>query len=418
MAVSYVRHQERITVAQSTSGVMFSEDYWNRAAEIDAALQSEAAVLRATLPNGVTAWIITRYEEARGALSDPRLSKDINLLTSVLTEQLAATGRSILLSSMFSPHMLFSDPPAHGRLRELVQGQFNRDRVQALRPRIEQTTTRLLAGLSRTATVDLIAEFAFPLSVAIIGDLLGVAAHERAALSQWITATMRDDEFSVPASRELSAYLAGLVAQRRAEPGEDLLSELSTVVVDGDRLSDQEVVGTAVLIVVGHENMTNLVGNAARWLLEQPDRWRGVGMDPSGLPEVIEELLRFDSPGRLATHRCTIAPVVYGGVTIPAGEIVLVSVAAANRDPRCFAHPDQIDWHREASETRQHLALGHGIHHCLGAGMTRMEAEIGLAGLARSFPDARLAVPAGQLRRQHSAGMNGFQTLPVLLGPP
>jgi cytochrome P450 len=398
--------------------MMFSEDYWNRAAEIDAALQSEAAVLRVTLPNGVAAWIITRYEEARAALTDPQLSKDINLLTSVLTDQLAAAGRSTTLPSVFSPHMLFSDPPAHGRLRELVKGQFSPGRMRSLRPRIEQTTTRLLAGLSRTATVDLIAEFAFPLPVAIIGDLLGIAAHERAALRRWITAMMRDDEFSVPASRELSAYLAELVALRRAEPGEDLLSVLTAVVLDGDRLSDQEVVGTAVLIVVGHENMTNLLGNAARWLLEQPDTWRGVGVDPSGLPAVIEELLRFDPPGRLATHRCTIAPVVYGGVTIPAGEVVLVSVAAANRDPRCFAHPDQIDWHREASETSQHLALGHGIHHCLGAGMTRMEAEIGLAGLARSFPRARLAVPAEQLRRQNSVGMNGFPTLPVLLGPP
>jgi cytochrome P450 len=405
-------------VAQSISRVMFSEDYWDRAAEIDAALQSEAAVLRVTLPNGVAAWIITRYEEARAALTDPRLSKDLNLLTSVLTDQLAAAGRSTLLSSMFSPHMLFSDPPAHGRLRELVRGQFSRDRMQALRLRIEQATTRLLAGLSRTAIVDLIAEFAFPLSVAIIGDLLGIAAHERDALCQWITAMMRDDEFSVPASRELSAHLTALVALRRVEPGEDLLSMLSGVVLEGDRLSDQEVVGTAVLVVVGHENMINHLGNAARWLLEQPDTWRGVGADPSRLPAVIEELLRFDPPGRLATHRCTIAPVAYGGVTIPAGEIVLVSVAAANRDPRCFTHPDRIDWHREAGETRQHLALGHGIHHCLGAGMTRMEAEIGLAGLARSFPHARLAVPAQQLRRQHSVGMNGFPTLPVLLGPP
>ncbi len=315
-------------MAQPTTRVMFSEGYWNHAAEIDAALQSEAAVLRTTLPNGIAAWIITRYEEARAALTDPRLSKDINLLTSVLTDQLTAVGRSTTLSSMLSPHMLFSDPPAHSRLRELVQGQFSRDRVQALRPRIEQTTSQLLQGLSRTATVDLIAEFAFPLPVAIIGDLLGIPASERAALRQWIAAMMRDDEFSMPASRELSAYLAKLVAARRVEPGEDLLSALTAAIVEGDRLSDQEVVGTAVLLVVGHENMTNLLGNAARWLLQRPDTWHGVGVDPGGLPAVIEELLRFDSPGRLATHRCTIAPVVYGGVTIPAGEIVLVSVAA------------------------------------------------------------------------------------------
>jgi len=403
-------------VAQPTSRPVFADGYWDHAAEIDAALQADDAVVRVTLPNGVTAWIILRYEEARAALSDPRLSKDVNLLTSVLTDQLAAAGRPTVLSSMFSPHMLFSDPPGHSRLRELVASQFTHDRVGALRPRIEKITSRLLAGMSRTATVDLIAEFAFPLPVAIVGDLLGVPQPDRATLRQWIMAMLRDDELSVPASRDLSAYLAELITLRRAEPCEDLLSGLAAVALGGDRLSDEEVVGTAVLVVVGHVNLTNLLGNAARWLLEQPDTWRGVGVDPCVLSAVIEELLRFDSPGRLATHRCTIAPVVCDGVKIPAGEIVLVSVAAANRDPQRFAHPDRLDWYREATETSQHLALGHGLHHCLGAGMTRMEAEIGLAGLARSFPHARLAVSAEQLRRRHSVAMNGFSTLPVLLG--
>lgn len=407
-------------MTKPTSPPVFAGRYWNQAAEIDAALQAEGAVFRVKLPNQVAVWMVTRYEEARAALTDPRLSKESCLLESLLTEQLEVTGQTPDLSWMFSPHMLFRDGKAHDRLRGLVLSQFGHARVQALQPRMEQVTAGLLAGMpSGDAPVDLISKFAYPLPLSLIGDLLGIPEPDRPALRRWTTQMMQDrQEVTVPASREMAAYLRELIATRRRTPGDDLLSALVTAEVDGDRLSEREVMGSAFLMIVaGHETTTNLLGNAVRWLLEQPEVWRRLGSEPALLAGVIEEVLRFDSPVRLATHRCTIAPVLFGGVSIPAGEIVMISLAAANRDPRRFADPDRLVWDRASSDARGHLAFGHGLHHCLGAMMARAEVEIGLAQLSDRFPHARLAVPAEQLDRQESAIMNGFQALPVLLGP-
>ncbi|WP_394622484.1 cytochrome P450 (plasmid) [Lentzea sp. JNUCC 0626] len=398
-----------------TETPLFGDGYWDTSLEVADALRAEATAHRATLPNQIRVWVIGHYAHARAALADPRLSKDIGGLTAIIRGQLAETGQADALSNMFSPHMLFNDDPAHARLRGLLTAKFTRARVQALKPRVEQLTDTLLEVLPRDRPIDLIDRVAFPLPLTVICELLGIPTEERGPLRDWTAALMEDlPERTLPASRAMEQYFTELIAAKRTTPGDDLLSALIQVAGDEDRLAPGELMGTLFLLfVAGHETSTNMIGNSVRWLLQDPQRWRLLGQRPELVPGAVEELLRFDSPVRMATHRFTTEPVDVGGVLIPAGELVLVSLQSANRDSARFPGGDQLDLHRDASG---HLSFGHGIHYCLGAPLGRMEAELALGGLTRRFPGARLAVDEADLKRRHSAIMNGYVDLPLLLG--
>lgn len=398
-----------------TAPPLFSDEYWDKSLEVADALRAEASVHPATLPNQVRVWVIGRYDHARAALTDPRLSKDVAGLTAIIGNQLAASGQSNELSKMFSPHMMFTDDPEHARLRGLVAAKFTRRRVEALRPRVEQLVDDLLDPLPTGRPVDLIERVAFPLPLTVICELLGVPLREREPLRDWTAALMEDLPARVlPASTAMERYFTDLIAAKRADPGDDLLSALIQVADHEDRLTPAELMGTVFLLfVAGHETSTNLIGNSVRWLLQDPQRWKSLADHPEHVPGAVQELLRWDSPVRMATHRFTTEPVEYGGVLIPAGEIVLVSLQSANRDTARFPGGDTLDLRRDASG---HLAFGHGIHYCLGAQLGRMEAEITLAELTRRFPHARLAVDDSALRRRPSAIMNGYAALPAILG--
>lgn len=397
---------------------LFTEDYWTRSLEVTDALRAQAPVHRATLANQVRVWVIGRHEHARAALADPRLSKDAAGLNTIIRRQLADAGESTELSAMFSPHMLFSEGTSHTRLRRLVAAKFTATRIQRLRPRVEQVTAELLDALPMHHPADLVEHFAFPLPLTVICELLGVPDTERSSLREWTAALMDDLPARVlPASRAMTRYFTGLVAAKRAEPGEDLLSALVQVSADEDRLTDDELMGTLFLLfVAGHETATNAISNAVRWLLADPSRWTALGRDPELVPAAVEETLRYDGPVRHATHRYTTEPVEYGGVLIPAGEVVLVSLLSANRDPERFGpRAHEFDPGRDA---RGHLAFGHGVHYCLGASLGRMEAVVALTQITQRFPHASLAVAEHGLHRQRSAIMGGHLELPVLLTGP
>jgi cytochrome P450 len=361
-------------------------------------------------------WVIGRYDEARAALVDPRLSKDVGRLTAIVRDQLEAAGEDTELSGMFFPHMLFADPPNHTRLRKLLAREFTPRRVAALQPRIERLTTELLDALPADEPVDLVERFAFLLPVTVICELLGIPVEDREPFRGWTAALMHDrPEITLPASHATAAYFTELIAAKRAEPGEDLLSALTVAADDGDRLSEEELLGTAfLLLVAGHETTTNLLGNAVRWLLSDRYTWQRLGSEPGLVAGAVEEVLRFDSPVRMTTYRYTAEPVEIGGVTIPVGQIVLISLSSANRDFRRFDRADVLDLYRKAGG---HLTFGHGIHYCLGASLARLEAEIALGQLIRRFPDACLALPLEQLHHRPSVIMNGLHSLPVVLQP-
>ncbi|SDI32960.1 cytochrome P450 family protein [Nonomuraea jiangxiensis] len=354
-------------------------------------------------------WLVTGYAEARELLNDPRLAKD-----SARAVALFPPGTAGPYASSLAAHMLNSDPPDHTRLRKLVNKAFTARTVARLRPRIEQITDGLLDDMAGAGTVDLVESFAFPLPIAVICELLGVPAPDREEFRTWtapFVAAASGEEMR-RAHEWMVAYLTGLVAAKRTAPGEDLLSELVHISDEGDRLSRDEVVSMAfLLLVAGHETTVNLIANSVLALIGNPAQLAALRADPALLPDAVEEFLRFDGPINIATLRFTTEPVRVGGVEIPADEFVFISLLAANRDGGRYPDPDRLDLARPGGG---HLAFGHGIHYCVGAPLARLEAQIAIGRLLDRFPVLELDSPV--LRWRTSTLIRGLHTLPVRLG--
>ncbi len=394
----------------------YTQPYFDHVHDVMARLREDDPVRRTTMPNGLPVWVITRYEDAKAALTDERLRKDNDRLVEIMQAKLAEAGARTELTGLFTKHMLNSDPPDHTRLRTLLTRTFTARRVELLRPYVQRITTELLDGLAGAdGEVDLIAGFALPLPSIVISELLGVPESDRGLFQQWTSAMLESGgRKGLAASRELVKFLGALIAAKARTPGDDLLSALTQESVAGDRLSERELSATAVLLLVaGHETTANLIGNGARWLLSDPELAAALRERPEDMPLVVEELLRLDSPVMLATQRYTTQPLSIGDVTIPEGEVVMIALGSANRDGERFARPAELDLERGS---RGHVAFGHGIHYCLGAPLARLEGEIALREMNVRFADARLALPSTQLRRRQASIMNGYAALPVLLG--
>jgi vitamin D3 1,25-hydroxylase len=401
-----------VVTADLATGPVFTDDYWADPYPTLSRLREIAPVREVDLPEGGSTWLVTRYDDVRAAFTDPRLAKDPRAL--LPADQRPAeplipgpTGRMLLLN----------DPPVHTRLRKLVVQAFTVRRVAALRPRIEQIATSLLDALPPDEPVDLVATYAVPLPMAVICELLGVPPVDREAFAHWSN-TMIDEspqEAKEQASASLAAYLAELVEAKRAEPDDALLAGLVAASDEGDRLTDEEIVGMGmILLIAGHETTANLVANSVFALLRDPDlRARAIAARGS-LGPLVEEFLRWGSPVSNAPARFAAADVELGGVVIPAGATVMLSLAAANRDPARFDAPELYDTDRDTSG---HLAFGHGIHFCLGASLARLEGEVALGTLLDRYPDLRPAVALDDVAHRHSVLIHALASLPVRLRP-
>jgi cytochrome P450 len=385
-----------------------------------ARVRADGPVRPVVLADGRPAWIVTGYEEARQALLDPRLAKDISTA-------LAARPGLVTQGSqhpIFRHQLLFADGADHTRLRRPISAAFTPSRVAGMRPRIQAITDKLLDAVEELATqhsgepVDLLTRFALPLPITVICELLGVPVADRAAVRSWFETIFSNgvapasDPVSRAAADELYAYLCDLLAAKRSQPGDDLLSALSASVSD-DRLSEEELLSTAfVLIVAGHETTVNLIGNGVVALLRHPDQLARLQADLTGVPRAVEEFLRYDGPVQHTTFRMTTEPVTLGGVEIAAHEQVLVVLAAANRDPSRFTEADALDVGRQ--DTR-HIAFGHGVHFCVGAPLARLEGEVAFTSLLRRFPKLRPAVPPDELHWTYRLVLRSLVSLPVLV---
>ncbi|MFF3765349.1 cytochrome P450 [Streptomyces sp. NPDC001922] len=374
------------------------------------------ARLRSTAPvqkipagsEGRHSYLVTGYAEAREAFADPRLSKDT---ARFFADQ--PTRRT--LHPAVSQSMLAGDPPQHTRLRRLVTKAFTPGAVDRLRPYIQGVTDELLGQWAPGERADLVAGLAGPLPVAVICRLLGVPDADRAEVRTW-----SNDLFSAgepdrvdTASHAVANYMAGLIASKRRSPDGSVLQDLIQARDGADRLSEDELVSLAVLLLVaGHETTTNFIGNAALALLQSPESLTRLRHEPDLLEAVLDELLRFDSPVGIATFRYTTEAMCLGGVAIPPGVPVLIAPGAANRDPHRFTDPDELDLDRDAGG---HLAFGHGIHRCLGAPLAKAEGHIALRALITRFPDVRLAISADELEWRRTRLMRGLKSLPVAL---
>ncbi|MEV6809950.1 cytochrome P450 [Streptomyces sp. NPDC051132] len=379
-------------------------------------LREEGPVRRAVIAGGLDAWLVTRYDDGLAALSDPRLSSDVrDAADPRLTGQLPRFERESMMSSM-----LRSDPPDHTRLRRLVSKAFTARRVAGLRPRVQEIADELLDKVAPAGRADLVADFALPLPVTVIGELLGVPVDERDDFQRWTDAMLvRDEHLPDPAVvdqawRRMHAYLTEHLEAKRARPGDDLLSALISAHDEERRLSDDELLAmTFLLLVAGYITTVNLIGGGIAALLAHPGQLSLLRERPELLPDAIEEFLRYDGPVSPGIARFAREDVEIAGVTIPRGATVLVASALADRDPARFTDPDTLDVTRGDNG---HLAFGHGIHYCLGAPLARLEGRIAIGTVLRRLPDLALAVPPAALPRRPGA-LRGPARLPVTFSP-
>ena len=394
-------------MSTSTGPDLFAADFVADPYPVFDLLRRHSPVRAVEVPTG-RLWLITRYADARQVLTDPRL-------TTRLPSEAAGPGLgSPDVHRMLTEHMLNADPPEHTRLRRLVSKVFTPARIERLRPRVQEIADALVDAMLDRRQGDLIADFAFPLPITVICEMLGVPLHDRDSFRAWsntITASMASGVDDRVPAESLAAYILELIAAKRATLGDDLLSELIAVRDGGDRLTGGELVAMVfLLLIAGHETTVNLIGNGMYLLLTHPDQRRRLVDDPALVPTAVEEFLRYESPVETSSPRFTTEPVEVAGVTIPAGELVLVVLASANRDPERFA---DADWFDVARRESPHVAFGHGIHFCLGAPLARLEGRIAFETLLRRLPGLSLAVPPAALAWRPGILLRGLVDLPV-----
>ncbi|GAA2722560.1 MULTISPECIES: cytochrome P450 [Streptomyces] len=382
-------------------------------------LREHAPVHRTELPSGVEAWLVTRYADARQALADQRLSKN-PLHHSEHAHGKGKVGIPGERSANLMTHLLNIDPPDHTRLRRLVSKAFTPRRVAEFAPRVQELTDRLIDGFCEKGGADLIHEFAFPLPIYAICDMLGVPPEDQDDFRDWAGMMIRHGggpRGGVARSvKKMRTYLAELIHRKREDLGDDLISGLIRASDHGEHLTENEAAAMAfILLFAGFETTVNLIGNGTYALLRHPEQRERLQRalaegDASLLATGVEELLRYDGPVELATWRFATQNLVIGGQRIAEGDPVLVVLAAADRDPERFADPDALDLSRRDN---QHLGYGHGIHYCLGAPLARLEGQTALATLLRRLPDLRLAAAPEDLRWRGGLIMRGLRTLPV-----
>ncbi|MCV7007836.1 cytochrome P450 [Mycobacterium gordonae] len=348
-----------------------------------------------TLP-GADFVVFSTYRDCDDVLRHPSSSSDH--LRSTAARQMAEADPS--MSREVPPGFLFLDPPDHTRLRKLVSKAFAPKVVAGLQPEIEALVGGLLDRIAERGSFDVVADFAYPLPVAVICRLLGVPleeepqfSHASAVLAKSLDPFFTDDQADeldeqMDAAAGLRDYLHGLIARRRSQPGDDLLSGLVAVNESGDQLTEEEIVSTCLLLLVaGHETTVNLIGNAILAMLRDGRQWAALSADPDRAPSIVEETLRYDPPVQQLT-RIALDDIRIGDTPVAEGDMMMLLLAAAHRDPAEYHRPDTFDPDRG---TLRHLGFGRGVHYCLGAPLARLEATAALSALAARFPQARLA---------------------------
>ncbi len=360
-------------------------------------------------------WFVTRHDDVAAVLlDDERFVRDPRL---VLTEEQLAEDAVPPAIAAINDNMLNRDGDDHRRLRRLVTKAFTPKIVEQLRPRIQEIADELIDAAEARGSMDLSNDYAFPLPITVIAELLGVPHADQDRFRDWSDAMVTPAVGPEALERffgqmgEFVEYLTDFFAARRAAPRDDLVSALLAARDADDALSEEELFGTVILLIVaGHETTVGLIGNAVLHLLDHPDQLALLRANPSLLPAAVEELLRYEGPVERALNRWAATDVELGGQTIRRGELVIAILNSADRDPERFPEPDRLDVTRE--DTR-HLAFGRGSHYCLGAPLARLEAEIALETLFRRLPGLRVAVPREELEWRATPGFRRLVALPV-----
>lgn len=381
-----------------------------------AQLRSDAPIHRVALPDGRDMWLVTRYEDVSVVLKDRRFVKDWR--NAMTQEQLAQVPPILEVMKPLSRNMLDTDPPDHERLRALVSKAFTPRLIERMRPRVQAIADALLDAVQDKGEMDLIDDYAFPLPITVIAELLGVPAEDRNKFREWSNAAVSGDttqeymeKILLPHMQAFTDYLRAMFEEKRKNPKDDLISALLRAEEAGDKLNEDELLAMVfLLLVAGHETTVNLIGNGTLALLLHPDQLQKLKNDPSLIKPAVEELLRYDGPVETSTERFAREDVAIGGTVIPRGEMVLVVIASADHDAERFSDPDALDLTRADNK---HLAFGKGIHFCLGAPLARMEGQIAINTLLRRMPDLRLKDSPESLMWRPGLVLRGLKGLPV-----
>ncbi|WP_329499215.1 cytochrome P450 [Kitasatospora herbaricolor] len=388
--------------ARGTEGSPLGGGFLARPDEVLAGLRERCPVARVTTPAGRPVWLVTREADVRAAFLDPRLS---------LRSTPPAPGR---------PHRAMDltlvnyDPPDHTRIRRLAAPAFAPGRIAAYRPRAAELADELLAALGTPAAVDLITGFAEPFAFAVLREVFGFGDEVAPRLHRAVGDLIRHTD-AERALDELDAIVRARIADCREHPGEDVTSSVLRAWEASGQVTEAELVDLlAMLVLAGFDSTVQMLGMAVLALLGHPAELARLRAAPELLPGAVDELQRWDTPGPFGTRRVALADVEIGGTVIPAGSGVLLSVAAANRDPRSHPDPDRLDLTRP--DAARHLTFGAGPHYCPGAPLARLELTVALAALLRHWPDVRLAVPVRELAWGGGFQHRRLEALPLLLG--
>ncbi len=377
-----------------------------------AEVAAEGPLQYVTLFTGVPVWLVTGYAEARQLLAHP------DVVRSSLDGPHRDHVWDDLINSM-ERHMLNANPPDHTRMRKLVSAAFTRRRIERLEPRIREIATELLDEMAAAdGPIDLVSAYSYPLPITVISELLGIPAIRRDDFRRWssivVNAAVHTPEEYIEAALAMVEFIREMIEDRRVvAPSDDLLSALIAARDGGDRLTTDELTSMVyLLLAAGHETTVSLISNGVHALLTHPDQLALLKAEPERLPAAVEELIRYDGPLQAAIPYVAKAPIEIAGRTILPGAVIVFALVAANRDDAKFGAGGELDI---ARADNQHLGFGHGIHHCLGAPLARLEGRIALGMLFDRFPDLRLAEPDGDPRRSPGLLMNGIAELSVRL---
>ncbi|NMO97846.1 cytochrome P450 family protein [Paenibacillus lemnae] len=389
---------------EAAKNTLFSKPFTENPYPAYTSLRESEPVVKLRFPDGQNGWLVTRYEDGLTVLKNPVFIKDMKKVYG------SDTG------SVFTSNMLFSDPPDHKRLRGLVQKSFTPHKIAGMRSRIQAIADELLDQTSGREEMNLIDDYAFPLPIIVISEMLGVPLEDRDKFRIWsnsiIGASNQESDASVGQHmQEFIQYLKEWFANVREHPGDDMISQLVQSEEQGDRLSEQELYGVVTLMIIaGHETTVNLIGNGLLALLSHRDQLSLLMENPSLIHNTIEEMLRYNGPVEFSTSRWASEDIELNGQTIHKGELVVVALNSANRDESQFKDPDLFDITREKSP---HLAFGQGIHHCLGAPLARLEGEIAILSLLQRYPNLKLRGEWSELKWRPGMIVRGVEEVPL-----
>ncbi|WP_409293472.1 cytochrome P450 family protein [Peribacillus sp. SCS-37] len=385
---------------------LFTKEFTRNPYPLYSELRETEPLYRTMFPDGQSGWMVTRYRDAVEVLKDSRFIKDFAKLY----------GGNMGHESIFTENMLFSDPPDHKRLRGLAQKAFTPQMIEKMRGRIQEITDELLDAAAGKKKMNLIDDFAFPLPIIVICEMLGVPAADRDKFRIWSNSLIEGSNGEhaneiYQHMNEFVEYLGNWFARTRENLGDDMISKLIIAEEEGDKLTERELYGlVSLLIIAGHETTVNLIGNAVLALLEHPDQKEKLLENPELIQKTVEEALRYNGPVEFSTSRWTGEDFEFKGQQLKRGDLVIVALNSANHDGEKFSDPDVFDITREKS---QHLAFGTGIHLCLGAPLARLEGEIAISSILGRFPDMKLDAAKEELEWRPGMIVRGVKEIPL-----